>query len=73
MMPVKLIFKIAAITAAIMILLVYGSYQLTKGSFFGSLVGLLLAGIIMYTVTFFYVGPKFKAYLESQESHEEVS
>ncbi len=71
MIPVKLVLEVIIITTAIMILPVgYSIYQLTKGNLHGFIAGLLLAGALMYVVMFYYVGLKFRAYLESQESHE---
>jgi len=71
MIPAKLVLKMIMVTLAIIILPVgYSIYQLIKGNLYGFMISWWLAGVIMFAVMFFYVGQKFRAYLESQESHE---
>lgn len=71
MIPIKLFLKMIVITTVIMILpVMYSLYQLAKGNLYGFIISWLGTGIIMFAVMFFYVGQKFRAYIESLESHE---
>ncbi len=64
-----IIFKMAIITAIIVMFPVVLFYYLAKGNplIFG--IGVAIGAILLYPVIFFYVEPKIKAHIESLPSH----